>query len=393
MTMNHIDIAYKSLNHYGEELCGDKVEIIRTDHSDIIVLADGLGSGVKANILSTLTSKIIATMLREGSTVDEAVETIAKTLPICKVRQLAYSTFSILEVFQDGQARIVEFDNPASIVIRDGHLLEIPCEVREIAGKSVRESHFNIAVGDRVALISDGIIHAGVGAILNLGWQWENAVAFFEESAQKGLSASRTAVALMQVIDNLYMSKPGDDCTVVMAQAIPRRSINLLTGPPVDKAMDETMVRDWMRGMGKKVVCGGTSANIVSRVLDRPMTTSLDFSEPNVPPTAEIKGVDLVTEGVLTINRSLEILKGFRNSTVESSYGTFKDLDASNGAARLARLLMEECTDANFFVGRAVNPAHQDPNLPIDLSIKLRLVKELAALLEAMGKRVQFHYY
>ena len=134
MSMMHIDIAWKSLNHYGEELCGDKVEIYHAPDSDILVLSDGLGSGVKANILATLTSKIIITMLKEGLNVDEAVETIAHTLPICKVRQVAYSTFSILQIFHDGKAYLVEFDNPACIFIRNGKLMDIPYEMREIAG-------------------------------------------------------------------------------------------------------------------------------------------------------------------------------------------------------------------------------------------------------------------
>ena len=167
--MMHIDIAWKSLNKYGEELCGDKVEIIHAPDSDILVLSDGLGSGVKANILASLTSKIIITMLNEGLSVDEAVDTIAHTLPICKVRQIAYSTFTILQLFHDGRAYLVEFDNPACIFIRNGKLMEVPYELREIAGKTVRESKFDVNLGDMFALVSDGVVFAGVGAILNLG--------------------------------------------------------------------------------------------------------------------------------------------------------------------------------------------------------------------------------
>ena len=189
---HHIDIAYQSINHIGEELCGDKVEIVRSDSSTILVLADGMGSGVKANILSTLTSKIISTMLREGSTVDEAVETIASTLPICKVRKLAYSTFSILEIFRDGRARLVEYGNPPWIVLRKGKLLELPSTTREIAGKEVREAAFQMEEGDTVALMSDGIIHAGAGVTINQGWQWEEAAQYLEECLGKGMSLSRT---------------------------------------------------------------------------------------------------------------------------------------------------------------------------------------------------------
>ena len=155
--MQHVvECVYKSLNHKGEELCGDKVEIVRTKNSDILVLADGLGSGVKANILSTLTSKIIATMIQEGAPLEDTVETISSTLPLCSVRHLAYSTFSILEISHDGEAHLVEFDNPACFCLRKGELIRPPFVKREIAGKEIRESFFRVELGDYYVLVSDG---------------------------------------------------------------------------------------------------------------------------------------------------------------------------------------------------------------------------------------------
>ena len=390
MSMMHIDIAWKSLNHYGEELCGDKVEIYHAEDSDILVLSDGLGSGVKANILATLTSKIIITMLKEGLNVDEAVETIAHTLPICKVRQVAYSTFSILQIFHDGKAYLVEFDNPACVFIRNGKLMDIPYEMREIAGKNVRESKFDICIGDMFAMVSDGVVFAGVGTILNLGWQWENVAQYFLECAQKNMSVHRVVASISQVVDNFYMQKPGDDSTFLVAQAVNRKNVHFFSGPPIDPAQDEKLVHDFMRGTCKKVIAGGTSANIIARVLNRQITTSLNFTDPAIPPTAQIKGMDLVTEGVLTINRALEILRMF--NAQEGNIDP-RILDADNGAAQLARLLIEDCTDLTMYIGRAINPAHQNPNLPMDLSIKLRLLTELADEMRSMGRRVEIRYY
>ena len=185
------------------------------------------------------------------------------------MRQIAYSTFTILQLFHDGRAYLVEFDNPACIFIRNGKLMEVPYELREIAGKTVRESKFDVNLGDMFALVSDGVVFAGVGAILNLGWQWENVAQFFLECAQKKMSVYRTVASVAQVVDNFYMQKPGDDSTFLVAQAVPRKNIHFFSGPPVDKEQDEKLVRDFMRGACKRIVAGGTSANIVARVLGR----------------------------------------------------------------------------------------------------------------------------
>ena len=178
-----VDVAYKSLNKFSEILCGDKVEILKTKDSDIMILADGMGSGVKANILSTLTSKILGTMFLNGATLEECVETIVETLPVCQVRQVAYSTFSILQVFNNGEAYLVEFDNPGCIFIRDGQLMEIPRNARVIENKTINEFRFKVKRGDALILMSDGTIHAGVGQLLNFGWLWEDIAAYADRKS------------------------------------------------------------------------------------------------------------------------------------------------------------------------------------------------------------------
>mgnify|MGYP005799577279 FL=1 len=192
-----IDVAWKSLNKQNEELCGDKVEIIKTQDSDIMILADGMGSGVKANILATLTSKILGTMLYEGADIKSCVETIAKTLPICKVRKVAYATFSILQIFHSGEAYLAEFDNPSCVFIRDGKIVKYPYETREIGGKKIHEYRFQVKKNDCFVLMSDGVIYAGAGSILNLqGWTWEAMAEYTLKCTKKTMSASRLAVML-----------------------------------------------------------------------------------------------------------------------------------------------------------------------------------------------------
>lgn len=387
-----IDAAWKSLNKHQEELCGDKVELLKTEESDILILADGMGSGVKANILATLTSRILGTMLREGAQIESCVETIARTLPVCSVRKVAYATFSILQIYHDGRAYLVEFDNPSCIFIRNGRIVDYPYEVREIGGKKIHEYNFTVQKNDCFILMSDGVVYAGAGSILDLnGWTWEAVADYALKCTKQSMSASRLAVMLSQACEELYEEKPGDDTTVAVARVIERKIVNLFTGPPKSKEDDGRLMHDFMHAEGKKVVAGGTSANIAARILGKEIVTRIDSRNPDVPPTAEIEGIDLVTEGVLTLGGCLKLLKKYVNDEFDAEF--FDELDADNGASRLAKLLIEECTELNLFVGTAVNAAHQETELNFDLSMRQNLVDQLIRMAEAMGKTVKAVYY
>lgn len=384
-----IDISYDSVNKYGEELCGDNVEIFQNDESTFIVLADGLGSGVKANILATMTSKMAGTMLRDGVSIEETVDTITNTLPVCSVRKLAYSTFGIIQISNDNKAHVIEYDNPPLFVIRDGEILDIEKIDKMLNGRLIKESFFNIELGDVMVLVSDGVIHAGVGAILNLGWQWENVAEYLMKNAPKEKCAENISKGLLDVCKCLYENKPGDDTTVAAVKIRKPEIIDLFTGPPEDQNNDSKLVKSFMKANGKKIVCGGTAAKIVSRELNREMQINLDYINPNIPPTASIKGIDLVTEGVLTLSKAIDIIKEYCNASCDEII-TLKEKD---GATLLAKMLIEDCTHLNLWVGKAVNPAHQNPDFPIDLSIKLKVVDNLIRAVKKMGKIVGIYYY
>ena len=386
-----VDISWKSLNKHHEELCGDKVEILKTKDSNIVILADGMGSGVKANILATLTSKILGTMLLNGADIESCVETIAKTLPVCKVREVAYATFSILQIFHGGEAYLVEFDNPSCVFVREGKVVDYPYNERIIEGKSIREYRFQVKLNDCFVLMSDGVIYAGVGELLNFGWTWESMAEYTLKCTKETLSASRLAAMLSQACYDLYGQKPGDDTTIAVTRVIERRIVNIFTGPPTQKEDDERVVRDFMKMEGKKIVCGGTSANIVARVQKKEIVTSLDYADPNVPPMATIEGLDLVTEGVLTIGKTLNLLRRYEQDEFDEAF--FDELDANNGASKLAKILIEECTELNMFVGKAMNTAHQNSNLPFDLSVRMNLIEQVKECAEHLGKTVNVEYY
>lgn len=384
-----IDAGYRSILKYGEELCGDMVQIVRDGDITIIVLADGLGSGVKANILSTLTSKIIATMIAAKMSIEECVNTIIATLPVCKTRQVAYSTFTIIKITNNESAHIIQYDNPKVILLRNGKNYDYDVDTRIISGKKILESKIDLEENDVFIALSDGTIYAGVGMTLNYGWQRENIIEYAEEKYDGKSSGQTIASQIVDACNDLYMNQPGDDTTAVAIRVRKQEVVNLMFGPPRDPQDRNKMMAMFFAKQGKHIVSGGTTSSITAEYLGKPLIPSIDYIDSDVPPTAKIEGVDLVTEGVLTINKVLEYAKDYIDS--QKLYSTWHT--KQDGASQIARLLFEEATHINFYIGRAVNPAHQNPNLPIGFNIKMQLAEELTTTLRDMGKVVNVSYF
>ena len=384
------EIGYKSINHIGEQLCGDHVDIVeQSDDSTVIVLADGLGSGVKASILSTLTSKIISTMMAQGLTLEDCVETIAQTLPICSVRGVAYSTFTILHLVNNSGMELIQYDNPMVILLRNGQNFDYPKTEMNIGGKKIYKSEIRLMEDDIFIAMSDGCPHAGIGLAYNFGWKREDIIAFMEAVVAGGQTAKNLSTILIDEVNKIYGEKPGDDATACVVKIRKREPMNLLFGPPSNRDDCDRMMSLFFSKAGKHIICGGTTSSIAAKYLGKPIKASLNFARSDIPPTAEIEGVDLVTEGVITVNRVVEYAKDVlgENKLYEKwSYG-------HDGASMICRLLFEEATDINFYVGRAVNPAHQNPDLPINFNIKMNLVEELSKCLRQMGKRIKVSYF
>ena len=384
------DIGYRSLIKYGEQLCGDHVDVIgQGEDTSTIVLADGLGSGVKASILSTLTSRIISTMVAEGLPIKDCVETIAATLPVCSERQVAYSTFTIIRLIDNREAEIIEYDNPAVILLRDGKNCEFPKTALSIGGKTIYKSRIPLRENDIFVAMSDGCIHAGVGMELNFGWERGDIIEFLETLYDVGFTAKTLTTILLDECYKLYGGQPGDDTTACVVRIRRREPMNLLFGPPANRDDCNKMLSLFFSKEGKHIICGGTTSSIAAEYLHKRVVPKLDYLDPEVPPIAEIEGVDLVTEGVITINKVLSYAKDYLEDNESYTQWSYK----KDGASQIARLLFEEATDINFYVGRAINPAHQNPSLPINFSIKMQLVSELSDCLRRMGKRIKVSYF
>ena len=391
--MNNLcaDIGYNSLIKYGEQTCGDHIDIIERedDNSKVIVLADGLGSGVKANILSTLTSTIICTMMAEGMQIEDCVRTIVSTLPVCSERKVAYSTFTIIRLVDNDEAEIIEYDNPPVILLRDGKNCELDRSTQTIEGKLISFSHIKLRENDVFIAMSDGCIHAGVGIEHNFGWERKDIIEYMEPLYDVGFTAKTLNTILLDECRRLYGGQPGDDTTALTIRIRKREPMNLLIGPPSNRNDCNKMMALFFSKEGKHIVCGGTTSTIAAQYLGKKLVPNLDFIDKDVPPTATIEGVDLVTEGVITINKVLTYAKDYLKDNESYTQWSYK----RDGASLIARLLLEEATDINFFVGRAVNPAHQNPGLPINFNIKMQLVDELADCLKKMGKRSKVSYF
>ncbi|MCD8151995.1 MAG: serine/threonine-protein phosphatase [Clostridiales bacterium] len=386
-----IDLAYRSINHVGEELCGDKVEVVNNDDCRILILADGMGSGVRANILATLTSKIIATMMREKMSVDEVVATITKTLPVSSVNHAAYSTFSVIQAFNDGRIYIVEYDNPECILIRGGKVKKLPFVYRTIGDKRIRECEIWSEIGDSFVIMSDGCLYCGTGEIMNYAWDWKA----LSNCAEVGAGRTRNAQQMADYINancaELYGNIPTDDTTVGVVRILEENVLSLLTGPPADKADDYRMVEDFMKNDGIKIVSGGATGNMVARVLNERLVPVDEHLDPEIPPTSKLKGVDLVTEGVLTLHKTIDLLERYVKDDVSDDF--FIELSRENGATRLACYLMEDCSTVKLYIGRAVNLEYSEKTLPFEISARQNLTQSLIAVLEKMHKKVDVYYY
>ena len=306
-----LDIYDTSLTKTGEELCGDNIKALKTPDKTYIVVSDGLGSGVKANILSNLTTSIIITMVRSDLPLHEVINTVVGTLPICKVRKVAYATFTIIEIEnRTANFRVINFDNPLSFFFHNKRMVELDVEKEKILGQEIAISRGQLARGDFLGAISDGVLYAGLGVEMNFGWGRDNIAPFIESQFRRpGISAQSVVTSVIEETKKLYRGHIGDDASFAGIYVRDRNSLILLTGPPLNELEDSSHVRRFLDFNGRKVVCGGTTANIVASYLHTIVDTDIASMRPDVPPVGTLPHVDLVTEGIFTMAKCLEFLR------------------------------------------------------------------------------------
>lgn len=374
-----LEADYYQICKHGYQSCGDSFYSVKTEDGIICVLADGLGSGIKASVLATLTTTMAAGFIASKMDIKRAAEIILETLPVCSYRHIGYSTFTIIDAKYDGHVRIIEHDNPPYTLLRNQEIL--PIVKQEIPIKTFRKSHLyyseiDLQPEDRIVYYSDGVSQSGMGLPhLPLGWQEKGAEAYILSllKANRFISAGEISKRVALKAREYDGNTAADDTTcAALYLRNPRRTL-LLTGPPYKKEHDTVLAQIATDFIGKKIICGGTTAAIISRELNIPIKVNLKEirNGGDVPPTADMKGFDLVTEGTITLSRALSALEE------DASIDEMPD----NAVKRLMRILLDSDI-IEFVVGTKINDAHQDPALPKELEIRRNLMKQFCRVLE-----------
>ncbi|MFP4487962.1 MAG: SpoIIE family protein phosphatase [Bacteroidales bacterium] len=376
----HIEADCQQRSHHGEKICGDVflTKRIREEGRIIAVLSDGMGHGVKANILATLSSVMALNFTREHKEVEKIASVIMKTLPVCSVRKISYSTFTIVDIEADGTVTILEFDNPPSIIMRQGEIFNPAWETVELtegkhAGKNLTTCSFKAEKEDRIIFCTDGVVQSGMGSDrLPFGWGRDELQSYtlMLTGSEPAISATRLASKIINMAHKNDGYSAMDDTSCASIYFREPRKLLLCTGPPYDSEKDSELARRVTGFEGKVILSGGTTADIIARETGRELIDELVFEDPELPPESFIEGIDLVTEGILTLQKVAEILDDYK-----------KHKPGKGPADKIVKLLMES-DQIQFITGTRINTAHQDPTLPVDLEIRRNVVKNIAATLE-----------
>ena len=378
-----IEIAHKSIQKAGQEVCGDVFlsKKLYEEGRTIAVLSDGLGSGIKANVLATLTASMALNFTIENQPLERSAQAIKSTLPIDPVRKISYATFTIVDIEYDNETNIVEYGNPPFLVFREAKPLK--GIVKDKYKSELSKSHFSVQMEDRIILFSDGVSQSGIGrADMPFGWEVEDIELFITQILEHNPQIAADDLAnriLCKAHTNDSLAAQDDISCIVIYFRLPRNLL-ICTGPPYKKEQDKLMADTILLFDGNKIICGGTTAQIVSRELCKEVEPDLYSGDSQLPPLSYMDGIDLVTEGILTIGKVAEYLE------------SDEKLSNSNPAGKIISFLLAN-DHIRFLVGTKINEAHQDPTLPVELEIRRNVIKKIAYILkEKYLKEVEIQF-
>ncbi len=377
----YIEVNCQQKSHGDERVCGDVFlsRRIKEEGRIIVVLSDGMGHGIKANMLATLTATLAVNFTREHKSVEKSTEIIMKTLPVDSVKKMNYSTFTIVEIDTEGEVRILEHENPKTLVMRGARLFEPEWNCVVVAGdrnagREVLTATFRPQKEDRIIFCSDGVTQSGLGSEkYPMGWGHEHLQQFLEEAIhdEADISAVKLGTRVVNKANQNDNFHPLDDISCGVIYFREPRKLMIFSGPPTDPELD-TMFTGLLRQFeGKKIICGATTADMVAREWGTTITDSIERFDPELPPVSHMEGVELITEGILTLSKVSELLKKYNNN-----YTLGK-----GPADQIVRYLLDS-DEIHFLVGTNINTAHQDPTLPVELELRRTVVHRITRTLE-----------
>ncbi|NLG17782.1 MAG: SpoIIE family protein phosphatase [Fibrobacter sp.] len=376
-----VEVGHFERHKKKQFVCGDTFlsTRIREENRSICVLSDGLGSGVKASVLSTLTSTMAANFTAGYHDIRKSAKIIMNTLPVCRERKISYATFTIIDIDGGGMARIIEYDNPACCIIRNGTFFQP--EVTKIQGRArgkrpyiLRYYTFPIQEGDRIICFSDGVTQSGIGIDrFPLGWGENNVAMFIQEALVKrpGMSARDLARQVVErsMLNDRNLALDDISCGVIYYRR--PRELMIVSGPPFNPSNDSQMAAIYEKHTGHRIICGGTTAKIIARELEKTILLEPGLPFSNLPPTSSMEGATLVTEGIITLQRVADMLK---------SYTPADEVDMS--PVRQIVELMLDSDIITFIAGTRINDAYQDPSLPQEIALRRSILREIVHYLE-----------
>ena len=377
----HIEINYAQHSKKPGDPPGDIVIYERFYASTVVIVSDGLGSGIKANISATMAGARLIELIKRGFSIFDAVKSVVSTMHDAKQKDLPYAVFTVVNILNDGVASILSYEMPPPVFIVNKYAAPLRERSFALGGDIVNEYECFLDENNALAVVSDGITQAGMGITNNYGWSIEGFCDYINKGLRAGCDLDKIMNGSVFEAKKACGGRFGDDTTAAFISCRRGNIINILTGPPANEEDDYKTVKKFLGAAGIKVVCGSSTANMVARHLGLKLSVENKIVSNIEPPKYEIKGIDLVTEGAITLNQVYNIInEDPQNFTANTGVCTLHSLFAF--ADRV-----------NFIVGRMKNEAHKDPVfLQLGVLGRTVIVPLIADKLREKGKMATIEY-
>jgi len=380
--MNFFDDLLHQHNKKGYSVCGDHCICERTPAGTIYVLCDGIGSGVYANISAIFSANHILELIRGGMSPRITCETVAASMHRAHSEDMQFAAFSVAYIQPDGQFTIYSYEAPSPVLLQNNHAT-LPTQRFYTAGfEIISEVDGILTEGDAILLFSDGVSQAGLGHGYGMGIGSDGVVNFINRNYDPDDGIVELPKQIMAMCQQVSAGNYEDDTTLALIYCRQAKELTLLTGPPSKQSLDHVYATDFMEMPGQKVICGSTTTDILARELQLQVVTLSMGNSFGQPPEYEIAGIDLVTEGAITLNQVYNIL----DEPAERLIG--------NSLVERLCLMIKSADVIHLMIGNAANVAHDDLIFKqIGVHIRKSTIQQIANTLKKHGKLIIEHFY